>query len=82
VALFGRRVAGPAPSTIDRLGEIRAPALVLVGALDGAYLRAAEVMKAKLPKARSVVIPDAGHCVNIEQSEAFDRAVLEFLRSR
>jgi pimeloyl-ACP methyl ester carboxylesterase len=82
VALFGRRVAGPAPSTLDRLGEIRVPALVLVGALDGAYLRAAEVMKAKLPNARSVVIPDAGHCVNLEQSDAFDRAVLEFLRSR
>jgi pimeloyl-ACP methyl ester carboxylesterase len=82
VALFGRRVAGPAPSTLDRLGEIRAPALVLVGALDGAYLRAAEVMKAKLPNARSAVVPDAGHCVNIEQSEAFDRTVLEFLRGR
>ena len=82
VALFGRRVAGPAPSTLERLGEIRAPALVLVGALDGAYLRAAEVMKAKLPKARPAVIPEAGHCVNIEQSEAFDRAVLEFLASR
>jgi len=82
VALFGRRVAGPAPSTIDRLGEIRVPALVLVGALDGAYLRAAEVMKAKLPGARSALIPDAGHCVNIEQTEAFDRAVLEFLASR
>ena len=82
VALFGRRVAGPAPSTIDRLGEIRAPELVLVGALDGAYLRAAEVLKAKLPKARSAVVPDAGHCVNLEQSEAFDRAVLEFLQSR
>ncbi|MEN8161794.1 MAG: alpha/beta hydrolase [Myxococcota bacterium] len=82
VALFGRHVSGPAPSTIERLGEIRVPALVLVGALDGAYLRAAEVMKAKLPNASSVVIPEAGHCVNLEQSEAFDRAVLEFLRSR
>jgi len=82
VALFGRRVAGPAPSTLDRLGEIRAPALVLLGALDGAYQRAAEVMKAKLPNARSAVIPDAGHCVNLDQSAAFDRAVLEFLRSR
>jgi pimeloyl-ACP methyl ester carboxylesterase len=82
VAMFGRCVAGPAPATIDRLGEIRVPALVLVGALDGAYLRAAEVMKAKLPNARFALVPDAGHCVNIEQSEAFDRTVLEFLRSR
>jgi pimeloyl-ACP methyl ester carboxylesterase len=82
VALFGRRVAGPAPATIERLAEIRVPALVLVGALDGAYLRAAEVMTAKLPNARFALVPEAGHCVNIEQADAFDRAVLEFLRAR
>jgi pimeloyl-ACP methyl ester carboxylesterase len=82
VALFGRKVSGPAPATIDRLAEIQVPALVLVGALDGAYQRAAEVMKAKLPNVHSALIPDAGHCVNLEQSEAFNRAVLEFLRDR
>ena len=82
VALFGRHVSGPAPSTIERLAEIQVPALVLVGALDGAYQRAAEVMKAKLPNVHSALIPDAGHCVNLEQSEAFNRAVLEFLRGR
>lgn len=79
VALFGRRVAGPAPGVIDRLDEIRVPALVMVGALDGAYLRAAEVMAAKLPRARHVVVPDAGHVLNIEQAEAVNREVLAFL---
>jgi pimeloyl-ACP methyl ester carboxylesterase len=29
-----------------------------------------------------VTIPDAGHCVNIEQADAFNRAVLGFLASR
>ena len=82
VALFGRRVSGPAPSTIDRLGEIAAPALILVGALDTGYLRAAEVMSARIPGAKSVTIPDAGHCVNIEQTDAFNRAVLGFLAAR
>jgi len=82
VAAFGRRVAGPAPPTLDRLGELAMPALVLVGALDGAYQRAAEAMAAKLPRTRSVVIPEAGHCVNIEQAEAFNAAVLDFLRNR
>lgn len=79
VARFGRRVAGLAPSTLDRLAEIQIPALVLVGSLDAAYQAAAEVMTAKLPRVRRVVIPDAGHCVNIEQTEAFNAAVLEFL---
>ncbi len=80
VAEFGRRVAGPAPSVIDRLGEIEVPALVLVGEEDEAYRRAADVMAARLPKATSVVVPGAGHIVNLEEPEAFDRALLRFLR--
>jgi pimeloyl-ACP methyl ester carboxylesterase len=81
VARFGRRVAGAAPCVIDELAEMDVPALVLVGEKDEAYLRAAEVMAAKLPRARHVVIPDAGHIVNIEQAEAFDAALLEFLET-
>lgn len=79
VAQFGRRVSGPAPGVIDDLAKIEAPALVLVGAEDEAYLRAGEVMAARLPNSRHVLIPGAGHVVNIEQAQAFDRAVLAFL---
>ncbi len=79
---FGRNVSGPAPATLDRLAELAAPTLVLVGALDTAYLRAAEVMTARIPGAKNVTIPNAGHCVNIEQAEAFNRAVLGFLAAR
>jgi len=50
-----------------------------VGEHDAAYLRSAEVLAAKLPKAESVVIPEAGHIVNIERAEAFDAAALGFL---
>jgi pimeloyl-ACP methyl ester carboxylesterase len=79
VADFGRRVAGPAPCVIDELGGIPQPALVVVGAEDDAYLRAAEVMASKLPRARQVTIPRAGHVVNIEEAAAFDAAVAAFL---
>jgi pimeloyl-ACP methyl ester carboxylesterase len=82
VATFGRRVSGPAPATLDRLAEISAPTLILVGALDTGYLRAAEVMSARIPGAKSVTIEGAGHCVNIEQTDAFNRAVLGFLAAR
>jgi pimeloyl-ACP methyl ester carboxylesterase len=82
VAAFGRNVSGPAPATIDRLGEIAAPTLVLVGELDKGYLRAADVMRAKIQGAQSVTIPGAGHCVNIEETAAFNRAVLSFLAAR
>ena len=56
------------------------PALVLVGEEDEAYLRAADVMAARLPRAEKVVIPSAGHVVNIEEPAAFDAAMLAFLR--
>jgi pimeloyl-ACP methyl ester carboxylesterase len=65
---------------IDELPQIGVPALVVVGAEDDAYLRAAEVLSAKLPRATHVVIPGAGHIVNIEQAEAFNAAVIDFLR--
>jgi pimeloyl-ACP methyl ester carboxylesterase len=79
VAHFGRRIVGPAPGVIDELASIEVPALVLVGEQDTGYLRAGEVMAAKLANATHVVIPAAGHVVNIEQAEAFNQAVIEFL---
>jgi pimeloyl-ACP methyl ester carboxylesterase len=81
VALFGRRVAGPAPGVIDALPALRLPALVLVGERDADYLRAAEVMAARIPGAKHVLVPRAGHVVNIEEADAFDRAVVGFLAS-
>jgi len=79
IARFGREVSGPAPPVIDELAGMDVPALVLVGEQDKPFLRAGEVMAAKLPHAKHVVVPDAGHIVNIEQAEAFNRALLAFL---
>lgn len=81
MACFGRRVSGPAPCVIDELPNVKVPALVLVGEEDEPYLRAGEVMAARLPRARHVMIPGAGHVVNIEQAGAFNRSVVEFLES-
>lgn len=80
VAHFGRRVAGPVPACIDELAKITVPALVLVGAEDEAYLRAADVMAARLPHAQKVVVPGAGHVTTIEEPAAVNAAILSFLR--
>jgi pimeloyl-ACP methyl ester carboxylesterase len=79
VAHFIRRLGAPARSVVDRLGDIGHPALVVVGALDGAFLRAADLMQARLPRVERSTIADAGHIVNIEQADAFDATVLAFL---
>jgi pimeloyl-ACP methyl ester carboxylesterase len=79
LALFGRRVTSLAPPVIDELARIRAPALVIVGEGDEAFRRAAEVMAARLPRARHVVLPGVGHMVNLEAEAAFNGLLLEFL---
>jgi len=79
VARFGREVSGPAPPVIDELATLKMPALVMVGENDKPFRRAAEVMAAKLPQAHHVIVPGAGHIVNIEEAEIFNRELLDFL---
>lgn len=79
IARFGREISATIPPVIDALTDIAVPALVLVGEDDKPYRRAGEVMSAKLQNARHVVVPDAGHIVNIEQPDVFEREVLGFL---
>jgi len=54
---------------------------VLVGANDTPFLKAADYMAAKIPNSRKVVIPDAGHAANIDQPQAFNTALADFLTS-
>jgi pimeloyl-ACP methyl ester carboxylesterase len=64
---------------IETLPHIKVPALVVVGADDTPFLAASDYMAAKIPGARKVVIPAAGHAANIDQPQAFIDAVLSFL---
>jgi pimeloyl-ACP methyl ester carboxylesterase len=64
---------------IDSLPSITVPTLVLVGAEDKPFLNSSEMMAAKIPGATRVVVDGAGHAANIDQPEAFDRAVLDFV---
>jgi pimeloyl-ACP methyl ester carboxylesterase len=64
---------------IEGLPAIKVPSLIVVGADDTPFLAASDYMAAKIPGARKVVIPAAGHAVNIDQPLAFIDAVLPFL---
>jgi pimeloyl-ACP methyl ester carboxylesterase len=64
---------------IDGLASITAPALVIVGADDKHFLAAADYMAARLPAARKVVIPDAGHAPNIDRPDQFNAELAAFL---
>lgn len=64
---------------INSLPDIDVPTLVLVGANDEAYLAGTDYMANKIPGAQKIVIPDAGHSANLDQPEAFNAAVRDFL---
>jgi pimeloyl-ACP methyl ester carboxylesterase len=69
---FDRRAALPA---------IAVPTLVMTGQHDRtASPEVAERMAARIPQARCVVLPGAGHLANMEQPGAFNGAILDFLR--
>jgi len=64
---------------IESLPGIAVPSLVIVGEDDTPFIAASGYMAAKIPGARLVTIPKAGHAANIDQPAAFNAAVLEFL---
>jgi 3-oxoadipate enol-lactonase len=68
------------PPAIDRLGSIAAPTLVVVGERDVPDCHAiADTLARGIAGARKVVIPGAGHLANMDEPEAFNRALLDFL---
>lgn len=68
------------PPAATRLGEVKAPTLVVAGGLDHPeILWAAEVMTTEIPNAQREIIPGTGHFPNVEDPATFNRVVLEFL---
>lgn len=62
-----------------RLKELKRPALVIVGEQDsGTPVALAREIHENLPGSQLVVIPSAAHLSNIEQPEAFNRALTAF----
>ena len=68
-------------AAIHSLPDIDKPTLVVVGDKDEPFLAASDYMAKKIPGARKVVIPDAGHAANVDQPAAFNAAVIEFLKT-
>jgi len=81
LANMARRVVAQYDSwVIENLEKVKVPTLVLVGEKDTPFLAASEYMERAIPGARRVVVPGAGHAANLDNVEAFNRGVLDFLR--
>jgi pimeloyl-ACP methyl ester carboxylesterase len=66
---------------IDGLPGIRVPTLIIVGDRDEPFLAPCQYMAKKIPGARLEIIAGAGHSSNLDQPEAFNRVLLDFLDS-
>jgi 3-oxoadipate enol-lactonase len=71
---------GSKTPALGRLGEIKVPTLIVVGAGDIPDVHAhAGAIQAGIAGSRRVVVRDAGHLVHMEQPAEFNRLVLSFL---
>jgi 3-oxoadipate enol-lactonase len=68
------------PPAIGRLGEIRAPTLIVVGELDTPDFQAiAATLEHGIAGAKKVTLPGVGHLANLEAPDRFNDIVLTFL---
>ena len=78
----GCTVANMNVDFLDRLGDVRCPALVLVGDQDlPTPIAMAQAMHAAIAGSELIVLPGAPHLSNIEKPEEFNAALARFLES-
>jgi pimeloyl-ACP methyl ester carboxylesterase len=63
----------------DQLAALHVPTLILTGDEDDGCLEASLMLKRTIPTAGLIVLPRTGHTINLEDPEAFNRVVEEFL---
>jgi len=64
---------------VEGMKKIELPTLIITGDEDDPCLEPALLMKRSIATSGLAVLPYSGHTINIEEPEAFNRAVMEFL---
>ena len=68
------------PIAIDHIKEIKIPTLIVTAQYDlEVCLEIAEVMNNEIPNSKLVSIENAGHCMNIEKPEVFNKLIVDFI---
>ncbi|MEE9552694.1 MAG: alpha/beta hydrolase [candidate division Zixibacteria bacterium] len=70
------------PSLVNwrsRLGEISVPALIVAGAQDSGFIDSAHYLNRNIPNSQLEIINGAGHMVNLESPEEFNKVLSGFL---
>lgn len=78
---LGKRLPDTEIPAAKRLNELSLPLLIIVGAHDTPYLRAAsDYMLQTIPSAQKAIIEDAAHLPNMDHPEEFQQIVDSFLQ--
>src|SRR5216683_1972191 len=83
-ALTMRGVQSRRPSLYDLtedMKKITAPTLIMTGDEDWACLEPGILMKKMIPGAGLVVMPNCGHAINLEDPDAYNRHIDDFLHA-
>lgn len=73
----------PEPPTVERLGRIKAPTLVVIGGEDAPNLKnIADTLASQIPGARRATIHGSSHHPPVEKPKELNRVLLDFLKSR
>lgn len=81
-ALTLRGVQAGRPSLLDKgreLASVAAPVMLMLGDRDSGCVEPTLFMWRTIPGARLAVLPNAGHCINLEEPEHFNRLLVDFL---
>jgi pimeloyl-ACP methyl ester carboxylesterase len=81
-ALTMRGVQMQRPSVYElteRMAKLEVPTLIMTGDEDEPCLDPAIHMKRTILTAGLVILPKSGHTINLEEPDAFNRAVLDFV---
>lgn len=65
----------------EKMRELRVPTLIVTGDDDEPCIEPALFMKRTIPDARLWVVPRTTHAVNLEEPEAFNRVLFDFIMS-
>src|SRR3954468_8798523 len=83
-ALTMRGVQARRPSLwdlVDQMQKMTTPTLIMTGDEDWPCLEPALLMKRTIPTAALIVMPNAGHTINLEDPAAFNQHIADFLHT-
>ena len=66
----------------SELATLKQPVLYVVGEQDPKFLAIGNRLCQQLPHSTLAVVPDSGHCVHLEQPQAFTSKLSQWLEER